>query len=158
MFGLIKKIFIGLLTGLVNGSNHTKWVSLSNQKCEIQLTFTNLHPNENSQEFCYYPFSVKLDRCDRSCNTINDLFNKACVPNKTEGLNQKYFNMITGINESKTLRKHTSCQCKCKFDEANCKSNQFWNNNKCRCEFKNIIYVKKNMFRILVHFWKGKIF
>ena len=62
MFGLIKKIFIGLLTGLVNGSNHTKWVSLSNQKCEIQLTFTNLHPNENSQEFCYYPFSVKLDR------------------------------------------------------------------------------------------------
>ena len=23
MFGLIKKIFIGLLTGLVNGSNHT---------------------------------------------------------------------------------------------------------------------------------------
>ena len=32
MFGLIKKIFIGLLTGLVNGSNHTKCVSLSNQK------------------------------------------------------------------------------------------------------------------------------
>ena len=60
--------------------------------------------------------------------------------------------MITGINESKTLRKHTPCQCKCKFDEANCKSNQFWNNNECRCEFKNIIYVKKNMFRILVHF------
>ena len=30
MFGLIKKIFIRLLTGLVNGSNHTKCVSLSN--------------------------------------------------------------------------------------------------------------------------------
>ena len=26
MFGLIKKIFIGLLIGLVNGSNHTKYV------------------------------------------------------------------------------------------------------------------------------------
>ena len=38
MFGLIKKIVIGLLTGLVNGSNHTKCVSLSNQKCMIQLT------------------------------------------------------------------------------------------------------------------------
>ena len=24
--------------------------------------------------------------------------------------------MITGINESKTLTKHTSCQCKCKFE------------------------------------------
>ena len=30
MFWLIKKMFIGLLTGLVNGSNHTKCVSLNN--------------------------------------------------------------------------------------------------------------------------------
>ena len=34
IFGLIKKIFIGL-NGLVYGSNHTKCVLLSNQKCEI---------------------------------------------------------------------------------------------------------------------------
>ena len=53
MFGLIKKIFIGLLTGLVNGSNHTKCVSLSNQKCMIQSTLINLHPNEYSQEFIF---------------------------------------------------------------------------------------------------------
>ena len=45
MFGLIKKIFIGLLTGLVNGSNHTKYVLLSNQKCKTQPTLINLHPN-----------------------------------------------------------------------------------------------------------------
>ena len=31
MFRLIKKIFIGLITGLVNGSNHAKCVLLSNQ-------------------------------------------------------------------------------------------------------------------------------
>ena len=61
MFGLIKKIFIGLLTGLVNGSNHTKRISLSNQKCMTQPTFINLHPNEYSQGFHYYPFMVKLD-------------------------------------------------------------------------------------------------
>ena len=35
LFGSIKKVFIGLLTGLVNGSNHAKCVSLSNQKCII---------------------------------------------------------------------------------------------------------------------------
>ena len=51
MFGFIKKIFIGLLTHLVNGYNHTKSVSLSNQKCQIQPTLINLHPNEYSQEF-----------------------------------------------------------------------------------------------------------
>ena len=76
MFALIKKIFIGLLTGLVDGSNHTKCVSLSNQKCKIQHTLVNLHPNEYSQEFHCYPFAVKWDRCVGSCNTINDLCNK----------------------------------------------------------------------------------
>ena len=33
MFDLIKKIFFRLLTGLVNISNNTKYVSLSNLKC-----------------------------------------------------------------------------------------------------------------------------
>ena len=35
MFGLVKEIFIGLLTSIVNASNHTKCVSLSNQECMI---------------------------------------------------------------------------------------------------------------------------
>ena len=99
MFGLIKKIFIELLTGLVNGSNHTKCVSLSNQKCMIQPTLINLHPNEYSQEFHYYPFAVKLDRYIGSFDTLNDLSNKVCIPNKTEDLNLSVFNLITGINE-----------------------------------------------------------
>ena len=58
IFGLIKKIFIGLLTGLVNGSNHTKCVSLINQKCKIHPTLINLHPSEYSQEFHCYTFVV----------------------------------------------------------------------------------------------------
>ena len=59
---------------------------------------------------------------------------KSCIPNKTEDLNLSMFSMMTGINESKTLTKHVSCECKCKFDETKCKSNQWWNNDKCRCE------------------------
>ena len=43
---LIKKILIGLLTGLVNESNHTQCVSLINQKFMIQPTLINLLPNE----------------------------------------------------------------------------------------------------------------
>ena len=54
----------------------------------------NLQPNEYTQEFHYYPFAVKLDRCVGSCNTLNDLFewftlnDKVCVPNKTEDLQE----------------------------------------------------------------------
>ena len=41
-----KKMFIGLTNGLVNTSNDAKCISLTNQKCDIQPTLTNLHPNE----------------------------------------------------------------------------------------------------------------
>ena len=92
-------MFIGLLTGLVNGSNHTK----------------DLH---------YYLFAVKLDRCIGSCNTFNDLSNKVCVPNKTEHLNLSVFNMITRKTESKILTKDIPCEYQCKFDRRKCNSNQ----------------------------------
>ena len=99
MLRIIKKMFIGVISSIVNASNHTKCVSLSNQKCKIQPTPINLHPNKYSQEFHYYPFTVKLDRCAGSCNTLNDLSNKVCSPNKAEGIDLSVFNMITGINE-----------------------------------------------------------
>ena len=75
MFEISKKMFIVLLSNIVNGSNHRKCVSLSNLKCMIQATCINLHPNEYSQEFHCYPFSVKLDRCVESCNTLNEISN-----------------------------------------------------------------------------------
>ena len=66
MFGHI----IVLLASIVNASNQTKRVSLSNQKCEVQPTFISLHPNEYNQELHYCPFPVKLDKCVGSCNTL----------------------------------------------------------------------------------------
>ena len=95
---------------------------MSNQECMIQSDFINLQPNEYNQECRYYSFAFKLDRCVGSCNTLNNLSNKACVPNKTENLNLSILNMITEINEEKTLTKHIPCQCKCKFDERKCNS------------------------------------
>ena len=129
-------MFIVLLSSIVNASNHTKCVSLSNQKCEIQPTLINLNPSEYSQEFRHYPFLVKLDRSLRSYDTLNDKRNKISIPNKTKNLNLSVFNMITSTNESKKLMNHVSCKCKCRFDGKKCNSNQWWNNNKCRCECK----------------------
>ena len=44
-----------------------------------------------------------------SCNTLNHLSDKVCIPNKTEDLNLSVFNMNTDINESQTLTKDISC-------------------------------------------------
>ena len=65
---------------------------------QIQPALISLRANEYSQELHYFPFAVKLDRFVGSCNTINDLFNKVCVPNKMEDLNIHVFNMITRKN------------------------------------------------------------
>ena len=60
-----------------------------------------------------------------------------CVSNELEDLSLNDFNMITGINESKTLKNHISCKCECKFDGRKCNSHQKWNNDKYWCECKN---------------------
>ena len=91
-------------------------MSLSNQKCIIQPTLTNLHPNGYSQEFYYCSFAVKVVTSDVSCNTLNYSSNKVYFPNKTEDLNRRVFVMIAIINEVKILTKHRSCECKCNFD------------------------------------------
>ena len=72
----------------------------------IQHDLINLHPNKYGQGLRYYSFSVSLDRCMGNCNTLNDLSN--------------VFNMITGISESKTLTKHISYKCECKFESGKC--------------------------------------
>ena len=112
-------MFIVLISRIVNVCNHTKCVTLSNQKFKIQPIIVILHPNEFSQERHYYSFSVELDSCFGSSNTLNDLPNKIYILNKTEYLNLSVFSMIKGTNEWKILTKHISCECKCGFDGKN---------------------------------------
>ena len=51
-------------------------------------------------------------------------------------LNLIVLNVIKGINESKTLIRHISYKCKCRFGGRKCNSDQKWNNNKCLCQCK----------------------
>ena len=67
---------------------------------------------------------VSLDKCNGSCNVADDLSTKICVPSETKKRNNKVFNRITSINEAKTLVKHISCDCKCKFSSRTRNSNQ----------------------------------
>ena len=113
-------MFIVLLASIVNASNHTKSVSLSNQKFKIQPSLINLHPNEQNEELQYYPLAVKLDRCVGNCNTLNQLTNKICTPNKTD-----YLNII-------------ECQCECKKHYV-CKTDYVWNPAACNYEVEKYL-------------------
>ena len=48
---------------------------------------------------------IILNKCNGSCNVVDDLSTKICVPNKTKDIDVKVFDMITIIYESKALVK-----------------------------------------------------
>ena len=87
---------------------------------------------------------ISLNKCTESCNAVDELSTKLYVSSKTNDINVKVFNMIIRMHETKTLVKHISCDCKCKFNSRTCNSNQKWNNDKCQCECRKYRTCKKN--------------
>lgn len=69
---------------------------------------------------------IGLHRCNESCHTLGNPWAKICGPNKTKDVNAAVFNIISGINEVKTLAKHISYNCKCQTVGRKCISNQKW--------------------------------
>ena len=56
---------------------------------------------------------ASLNRFCGNCNTLDDSCARVCVLNKRGDVDVKVFNMITKINEVKTLVRHWwSCDCK----------------------------------------------
>ena len=148
----MKKMIVILWTSIASAFNHTKFTSLSNQKCLIQPTFTNLHPNEYIQEWSYYQFQVNVDRCGGSCNTLDNLSSRVCVSNKTKDLNLHAFNLITGINQSRTLTKHMWFKFKCRCDSkrsvaVSVKIQNTW------CVQKVIFVILQHIVAKLVNMW-----
>ena len=61
------------------------------------------------------------------------------------------FNIITGKNEPKMLTKDISCKCKCKFHVINVIQIKSRITITVDADIKNIIYVRKIIFRVLLH-------
>ena len=51
----------------------------------------------------FYPYSIKLNKCKGSCNTINDLYAKLCVLDTTKNINIKVFNLMSRTNEARHI-------------------------------------------------------
>ena len=48
-------------------------------------------------------FFIRLLLVLTSCHTIDDPYARVCVPNKVKNMNEKVFNLISGVNEIKFL-------------------------------------------------------
>ena len=56
--------------------NFLECVLMNNQECKIRSEIINVNTNEP----VFYPYSITINKCKGSCNTINYPYAKLCVP------------------------------------------------------------------------------
>ena len=94
---LLKKVVVLGLTVLSNITNALDCISMKNQECKIGPEIVNVSSNNP----IFYPFSVKINRCNGNCNNINDPYAKICVSDTVKKLNVKVFSLMTLTNKTK---------------------------------------------------------
>ena len=138
MFGFIKKCFFAAIKFInfnLSSVNSLECISMNNQECKIRTEIISLKNNEP----IFYPYIIKINRCKGSCHTINDPYAKICVPDQIKDTNVKVFNLLSRTNETRHIKWHKACKCKCKLDASICNNKKRWNDDKCRCECKELI-------------------
>ena len=136
MFRFIKKcFFIGslFLSNLVS-TTALSCISMNNQTCKARREIINI----NSNNPVFYPFSIKTSKRSGNCNNINGPYAKICVPGVVKDLGIKVFNLMSRPNEIRHIKWHETCECR--LDATVCNNKERWNKDKCRCEYKELIY------------------
>ena len=132
----IKKCFFTAITFFshnVLSINSLECVSINNQECKIRTEIINLNTNEP----LFYPYSIKINRCKGSL--IQSMTHILCVPDQIKGTNVKVFNLMSRTTETRHIKWHGTCKCKCRLDASIYNNKQRWNDDKCRCECKELI-------------------
>ena len=76
-----------------------KCISVNNQECRIRPQIVNV----NGDDPVFFPFSNKTNKCSSSCNNINNLRAKLCVPDVVKNLNVRAFNLMSRTNEARHI-------------------------------------------------------
>ena len=102
MLGFIKKCFFTVIRFFNYSTlnvNSLECVSLNNQECKIRSEIINV----NTNELVFHPYSVTINKCKGSCNTLNDQYPKLCVPDTNKNINVKVFSLMSRTNETRHI-------------------------------------------------------
>ena len=102
MFGFIKKCFFTAITFFscnVLNENSLECVSMNNQECKIRSEIINVNTNEP----ILYPYSITINKCKGSCNTINNPCAKLWVRDTIKDINVKVFNLVSRTTEARHI-------------------------------------------------------
>ena len=103
MLGFAKQIFVSAIMFFgcnLSSVNPLECVSMNNQEWKIRPEIINV----NSDGPVFYPFSIKTSKCSGSCNNINDLYAKLCVPDVVKNMNIKVLNLMPRTNETRHVK------------------------------------------------------
>ena len=104
--------------------NSLSCISMADKECKVRHEIVNV----NTKKPVFYPFSLKISKCSGSCNNINDPYAKICVPH---AVNIKAFNLMSTTNETRHIKWHETCKCKCGLGVSVRNDKQRWNDDKC---------------------------
>ena len=91
---------------------------MSNQESRVRQNIINV----NNDEALFYPFSIKTSKCNGSCININDPYARFCVPDAVKNMNVKV--LILRTKETRHVKLHETCKCKCRLDASVCNGKQ----------------------------------
>ena len=75
-----------------------------------------------------------VNKCSGTCDTLDDLMARLCVPNIIKRRNMKVYNFFMRLNETRNILWHESCKCVCRLNSSVCNNKQIWNSDTCRCD------------------------
>ena len=62
-----------------------------------------------------------------------------CIPDVVKNISLKVFNIIPRTNETRYIKLHETSKCKCRLDASLCNNKHRLDEDKCRCDFKELI-------------------
>ena len=106
---------------------------MNNQKYKVRPQIINVNGDP-----VFFPYGVKTNKCSGGSNNINNPLAKLCVPDVVKKVFNKY-SVVPGTNETRRIKWYEKCKCKCRFEQSVCNNKQRCNDDKCRCECKELI-------------------
>ena len=107
-------------------------LSVTNQNCMPRPKILDV--NEGVGEALFYRYIVLVNKCSGSCDMLDDLMEKLCVPNVIKSVNMKVHNFLMRLNETRNVLWHESSKCVCRLNSSVCNSKQIWNSDTCSCD------------------------
>ena len=88
MFNLIKKVLVLVLMSVSSVMTNNNCLLLKNQECEVRKVIViNIYMT--------FPYKIKVNKCVGSCNDVENLYFKVCLPDVVKNISIKSFDPIS---------------------------------------------------------------